>query len=168
MKIERPWIAVLALAGALMGCGSEDDEEEGRPDPAELACEEIDEVGETIEAPTTRDDRAPEIELSGEPQTVTLSETEPTYVRIEIAEDTAAILLLGTEDAVAGLYHGDEEEELVSAGPVEHCAEDIPEHFDVDFHEAGTYYLELAPSAASTLWLLLSEAAGHADEDSEH
>jgi hypothetical protein len=163
MKNELRWVAVLAVVAALAGCG-DDEEEAAVPDPAELACEEVDEAGESIEASTERDESAPEIELGGEPFAVALSDTEPTYVRVDITEDTPALLLLGTEDAVAALYHEDDEEELVSAGPVEQCADEIPEHFDIDFHEAGTYYIELAPSASSTLWLLLSGAEGHGDD----
>jgi hypothetical protein len=167
MKKELGWVAVLSVVAALVGCG--DDEEEATvPDPAELACDEVDEAGEHIEASTERDDSAPEIELGGEPYTVALSDTEPTYVRIEISEDTPALLLLGTEDAVAALYHEDDEEELVSAGPAEQCADEIPEHFDIDFHEAGTYYVELAPSASSTVWLLLARADGHAEDGQHH
>jgi hypothetical protein len=167
MRIELRWMAALTIAMALAGCG-DDTQESAVADPAELACDEVDEAGDSIEASSQRDDSAPEIELGGEPYTVTLSDTEPTYVRVEITEDTAALLLLGTEDAVAALYHEDEEEDLESAGPAEHCADDIPEHFDIDFHEAGTYYVELAPSASSTVWLLLSDAAGHGPEEHEH
>jgi hypothetical protein len=167
MKNELRWLAVLFVVAALVGC-SDDEEEATVPDPAELACDEVDEVGEGIDASTARDVNTPEIELGGEPYTVALSDTEPTYVRVEISEDTPALLLLGTEDTVAALYHEDDEEELVSAGPVEQCADEIPEHFDVDFHEAGTYYIELAPSASSTLWLLLSGAEGHGDEGHDH
>lgn len=167
MRSAPRWVLALAFAVAIAaGCGSGD--EHGAGDPAELACDETTEAGTSIEAATTRDDAAPELELGGEPYTVALSETEPTYVRVEIAEDAAALLLLDTEDVVTALYHGDEEEELVAAGPVERCEEDIPEHFDVDFHESGTYYLELAPSAADTVWLLLLDAAGHGHDDPDH
>jgi hypothetical protein len=167
MKNALRWAVVVAAVAALTGCG-DDPEEAAAPDPAELACDEVDEAGESIEGSTERDESAPEIELGGEPYTVALSGSEPTYVRVEVSEDTPALLLLGTEDAVAALYHEDDEEELLSAGPAEHCADEIPEHFDVDFHESGTYYLELAPSASSTVWLLLSGAAGHADEGHDH
>jgi hypothetical protein len=162
MRMELCGITALAVASVLVGCGDDDGDV---PDPTAAACDEIDEAGDRIEAATARDDDAPRIELGGEPFTVALSDVEPTYVRIDIAEESAAVLLLGAEDAVSALYHGDEEEELVPAGPVEHCADDIPEHFDVDFHEAGTYFLELAPSAASTLWLVLADATGHGHEE---
>lgn len=160
-KKRMVWVA-LAVALALgAGCGSDHAHDEGSPDPAELACEETAEEGTSLEAGSARDDSAPEIELGGEPYTVTVSDTAPTYVRVEIADHAVALLLVDAEDAVTALYHGDEEEELVSGGPVEACADDIPEHFDIDFHEAGTYYIELSPSAAGTVWLLLSDAAGH-------
>jgi hypothetical protein len=169
MNIKSRWILGMALSLALgAGCGSDDEHEHHEDDPAVLACDETSEEGTSATASTTRDDSAPELELDGEPYAITVSDSEPTFVRIEIAEDTAALLLVDTEDAVSALYHEDEEEELVSAGPVDACADDLVEHFDVDFHEAGTYYLELSPSAAGTLWLLLRDAAGHGHEHDDH
>jgi hypothetical protein len=171
-RSTRRWLPALALM--LGACG--DDDHDGHDhdgaagagseeDPAALACEERDEAGDAITAATARDDSAPEIAIDGEPRTVTLPDGEAGYVRVEIEEDTLALLLLQAENVVTGLYHGDEEEELVSAAAVDACAQDIPEHFDVDFHEAGTYYLRLGPSALPEVWLLLADAEGHADHE---
>jgi hypothetical protein len=162
------WRACALIGGLSIftACNGSDDEA-SLPDPAELACEETDEAGSEVTAATERDETAPEVEIGGEPYTVALSADEPTYLRVEVTEDTAAILLLGTEDAVTALYHEQEEEELSSAGPDEFCADEIPEHFDVDLHEPGTYFIELAPSAQPEVWLLLLNAEGHG-HDHEH
>lgn len=150
----------LAFALSAVGCGGDDTQ--ALPDPAELACAEVDEAGSPITASLERDETAPEIEVGAEPYAVTLSPDASTYVRIVVDADTPAILLLGAADVVTALYHEQEEEELTSAGADEFCADEIPEHFDVDLHQAGTWFVELAPSAVDEVWLLLSAAEGHA------
>jgi len=149
-----------ALLGCCAACG--DDGNAEPPDPAEAACVEVDEAGHPITASSTRDDAAPEIEIGAEPYAVRVSPDDPTFVRVEVAEDTAALLLVDTTDAVAALYHGPDEEPLESAGADEFCPEEIPEHFDLDLHQPGTYFIELGPSAVPEVWLLLSGAEGHA------
>jgi hypothetical protein len=174
------WLAASILTFAVAACGDDHDHHDsddhdhdhdgaagagGGDDPAVLACAERDEAGESLTASSAPDESAPALEIDGEPRTVALPDGEAGYVRVEIGEDTFALLLLEAENVVTGLYHGDEEEELISAGPVDPCADDIPEHFDVDFHEAGTYYVRLGPSALPEVWLVLADGAGHGDDD---
>jgi hypothetical protein len=158
----------LLLASLLLAsCGSDDatpddHDQTEEEDPAEHACVLGSDEGESITAGEQRGASAPEIELGHAPFTVALSEDAPSYLRIEASEDTPAVLFVSAADVVTGLYHEDDEEALDSAGPNPFCDDDIPEHFDLDLHEAGTYYLELAPSALSEVWIMLVEAEGHA------
>lgn len=153
--------ALLALA-TLLACGDDDLASEAKEDPAEHACEQTDEAGDRVSAGADRDDSAPRIELGDEPVTVELAGDEPRYLRVEVDEDTPVLLFASAENVVTGLFHGDEEEEIDAAGPNELCEQDIPEHFDLDLHEPGTYYLQLGPSALDKVWILLVGAEGHA------
>ena len=162
----RTWIA---LTGLLLlpyaGCGDDsepDEHEEHEHDPAEHACEHASEEGTEVAGGAERDESAPRLELGEEPYTIALDETEPRWVRLEVEDHTTAILLTNAEDVVTGLYHEDEEESLDSAGANTYCEEEIPEHFDLDLHEAGTYYLRLGPSALADAWIVIMEAEGHA------
>lgn len=166
MKTEmRIACCLLTAAVASSACGGDDAHEPA--DPAQLACDETDEAGTEIAASTARDETAPEIEIGAEPYAVALSASDRTYVRIEADEDTEAILLLGAEHVVTALYHEDAEEEIASAGANASCPDEIPEHYDLELHEPGTYFIELAPSAVDSVWLLLSGAAGHGHSDED-
>jgi hypothetical protein len=158
-----PSLAPVLLA-LLVACGDDDGDahSHGDQDPAEHACEHAMESGTELEGSAERDDSAPRIELGDEPYTITLAQDAARYVRLEIEEDTAVILFANEEDVVTGLYHEDEEESLVSAGANDHCEDEIPEHFDLDLQEAGTYYLALGPSTLSEAWIMVTEAEGHA------
>ncbi|MCK6529513.1 hypothetical protein L6R50_18825 [Myxococcota bacterium] len=150
----------LLTAGALALAGCEPEVE----DPAAHACEHVSEAGTAVTASDVMDANTPEIVLGEEPHTVTLAAATPGYVRVEIEGDTAALLFAGTADVVQGLFHGTEEESLPEPSPNDLCAEDIPEHYDLDFHEAGSYYLELLSAQGGDVWLLLSSAEGHGHE----
>ena len=145
---------------ALTACTPADEVE----DPEAHACEHVTEGGTAITAGADTAS-APGISVGDEPYVVTLVDSAAGYLSIEIAEDTAALLFLGTANVAATLWHGEEDEGLPEPAPNERCAEDIPEHFDLDFHEAGTYYLELGPAAVPDVWLYLSIADGHAHEE---
>lgn len=150
-------LTVLTLA--LLGCSSGEEAE----DPEVHACEHVGEAGTAVTAGADTAS-APAIAVGQEPYTVTLVDGAAGYVSVEVTEDTPALLFVGTADVAANLWHGDEEEGLPEPSPNELCAEDIPEHFDLDFHEAGTYYLTFGPAAVSEVWLMLSSAEGHAHE----
>jgi hypothetical protein len=150
-------VTVLLLLNA---CTSEKEGE----DPEVHACEHVSEGGTAITAGADTAS-APGIAVGDEPYTVTLVDSAPGYLSIEISEDTPALLFMGTADVAATLWHGEEEEGLPDPAPNDLCPDDIPEHFDLDFHEAGTFYLELGPAAVSDVWLYLSSAEGHAHEE---
>lgn len=144
-----------ALLISLLACSGGKTE-----DPEEHACEAIGEAGTTITAAAAMDDTAPSITPGEDPYTVTLVDSAAGYVAIEVAEDTPALLFMGTADVAADLYMPDGTAMgLPDAAPVEACAE-VPEHFDLDLHDAGTWYLELGPAAVAEVWLLL-HAGGH-------
>lgn len=132
-------------------------------DPTEHACEQAAAAGETLVASAAMDDSTALLPIDSEPYTVSLVDGAASYMAVEVSEDTATLLFLGTANVVTGLYNGTEEVELPASAVVDLCAADIPEHFDVDFHTAGTWYIELGPAAITEVWLLLSTAVGHED-----
>lgn len=141
---------MIALLISLFACSGETPE-----DPEAHACEVIDEAGTAITAAAAMDATAPSITPGETPYTVTLVESAPGYVAIEVAEDTPALLFMGTADVAADLYLPDGTAMgLPDPAPVEACTE-IPEHYDLDLHETGTWYLELGPAAVAEVWLLL-------------
>jgi hypothetical protein len=164
MPNRTPRILSLFALMPLLACADDDPTPDAEhEDPAEHACERTAEAGRKLMAGTARDDSAPRIELGDEPVTVELaSSDEPSYVRVEVDEDTPALLFTSAENVLTGLFHEDDEEEIDAAGANEFCEDDIPEHFDLDLHEPGTYYLQLGPSALDEVWILLTAAEGHA------
>lgn len=161
MKIRgAPAARWLVTAGALALAGCEAEAE----DPATHACEHVSDAGTAVTASDAMDASTPEIALGDEPHTVTLAAATPGYVRVEVEGDTAALLFVGTADVLQGLFHGTDEESLPEPSPNDLCADDIPEHYDLDFHEAGSYYLELLSAPGGDVWLLLASAAGHGHE----
>ncbi|MFN7147370.1 MAG: hypothetical protein ACK4YP_26615 [Myxococcota bacterium] len=150
---------LLALALPLVACTPTPEKE----DPEAHACEHVTEAGTTVVAGADPAS-AGAIAIGEEPYTVTLVEGAAGYVAIEVDEDTPALLFLGTADVAASLWHGEEEVGLSSPAPNDLCPDDIPEHYDLDLHEAGTWLLELGPAAVSDVWLLLSSAEGHGHE----
>ena len=138
--------------------GSDDDPE--LEDPAEHACEHVDIDGERVTAGETRDDTAAEIHV-GEPYTVTLPDGAVGWIRLVVTDPGGRLAFTRDANVLTGLFHGDEEETLTSAGANMHCADDLAEHFDLHLHEAGTFYLRLGPTASNEAWLLLTEAEGH-------
>lgn len=130
-------------------------------DPIEHACEQAATAGDALDSSATMDDSTALLPIDSEPYTVALIDGTPSYVAVEVSEDTATLLFVGTADVVTGLYNGAEEVELPASEGVDVCPDDIPEHFDLDFHTAGTWYIQLGPAAITEVWLLLSTAEGH-------
>jgi hypothetical protein len=137
-------------------------DEEGE-DLAAHACEHAGEAGDTIAAAADTMN-APELPMDGEPHTVTLVPGAAGFVSVAVDGDTAALLFAGTPDVVTGLYEGDEEQTLGEEAPNEDCPDDIPAHFDLDFHDAGTWYVEVGPAAVADVWLLLIEGTHEHEE----
>ena len=134
-------------------------------DPAEHACEEVTEAGTPVTAVDVRDaTAAPLVEIGAEPYLVTLPASGTGYVRLVTdAPEEAAILFFDGSNVLTEVY--DEAGTalgVTSAGENTFCPTDIPEHFDFDFEAMGAHYLEL--TSARAVWLLVSEAEGHAHE----
>ncbi|MCC7538251.1 MAG: hypothetical protein IT379_18645 [Deltaproteobacteria bacterium] len=164
MTRRRAWrvVAIVAAVAApsLMGCG---EDEPAVEDPSEHACEHRSIAGAALASSAERA-TAPTITVGEETYTVTPSATERTYLRVVVTRDTPALLFTSVANVVTGLYEGDAQVTLPAGAPNELCAAEIPEHFDLDFHEAGDWFIELGPSAVPSFWLLLTEATGHAHE----
>ena len=134
-------------------------------DPAAHACEHAATSEGSITAGAAMDTTAGALPIDAEPYTAVLTAGAPGYLAIEVTGDTPALLFLGVADVAANLYSGAEEVGLPEGAPNEACATDIPEHFDLDLHTAGTWYLELGPAAIDQVWISLASAEGHAHEE---
>ncbi|MCS6798808.1 MAG: hypothetical protein NZ898_09795 [Myxococcota bacterium] len=151
---------VLVPAVALFGCGGHDDHD--HEDPAAHACEHRADPGMSVTAAMTRGPDAPLVEIGEATYTVMLDGSGPRYVRLETSAPRDVLLFVSVADVVRRLYRGDEARSLISGGPNQHCASQIAEHFDVELDAAGTWYLELGPAAVPSVWLMVTDAAGHA------
>lgn len=129
-------------------------------DPAEHACEHAELEGERLTAAANRDATAPPVEL-GEPATIALPDGASGWVRFEVDHPGGILAFARDANVLTAFYLGDDEEELISAGPNEACSEDLREHFHLTVEEAGSFYLRLGPTATNEGWLLLTDAAGH-------
>jgi hypothetical protein len=145
-----------------LGCGEDDDPGPAGEDPAAHACEHVADTGTAVTAGTDRAG-APAIAPSDEPYTVTVLAGAPSFVRIDGGID--ALLFTQSAGAVIGLYHEQETTSVLPAPePNADCPAEIPEHFDLALDTTGAWYVELAPAATPSVWLALTEAAGHAHE----
>jgi len=152
--------ALAALALPLAGCTEETEGE----DPAEHACEQVQEAGMAVTASEAADTTAPELMVADTPHTVTLPAGVPGYVRVEVGSDGAdALLFTRTADLVQGLWLGTEEQTLPTGAPNAACPEDLPDHFDLSLVE-GTWYIEMLSAQGGEEWVMLTSAAGHSDE----
>ena len=142
----------LTLA-ALTACGKETAE-----DPAQHACEHVTEADATL--PAAADGESAPALGEDVATVVTLTDGAAGYVSITVEADEALLLFADTADVVTGLWDPSDADILPEGGPNELCAEDLPEHFDLDL-TAGTYLLELGPAAVSEVWLMLTPAEGH-------
>ena len=147
---------VFLLAVPLFGCNVM--EPELLP---EHACEHVEVAGTTVTAADSLDgDATAVIHPSHEPWTVDLPVGAPGFVRMEIEEDTSAVLFLGTADVVRSLTYCDCPIPLHEPEPNGHCAEEIPEHYHLDLWP-GIWHLELL--GTDSTWLMLA-SVDHAHE----
>ncbi len=142
----------------LLACGDKADEVE---DPAAHACEELG-SGEGITASTTPEE-APALTL-GEGATVSLPAGEAGWVALSV-NPGEYLLFADTADVVTGIWLDGVELDLPTGSANEDCPTEIPEHFDLDIEEGGTYGLRLGPSVVDSVWLMLSESEGHGHEE---
>lgn len=153
--------AMLTLFGlALAACGSDDDDHHHdaheSEDPAEHACEHLDEA--PLELVATPDDAPPELELERLSR-VALPAGEPGFVVLVGPLD--ALLFADTANVVSGLSRVGSSAELLPEGePNEHCPQALPEHFDLQLG-AGSFRLRLGPSVLDSVQLLLTSSDGH-------
>jgi hypothetical protein len=154
-QLSIAWTAVL-----LGACGDPESEQLAEEDPAEHACEHVGQAGTPIQGADTRSADAPEIAQAETPYEVALSRSAPVYVRLVGPAD--GLLFSNPSQIVNGLYfESSTATELPEGAPNEFCPSDVPEHFDLALEQAGNYYLELAPSAVASVWLLHTSAEGH-------
>jgi hypothetical protein len=152
----------MSLIAFLLACGKADTAE--AEDPEAHACETVG-AGGALTAGAAPDDTAPALPIGEAGYVVTLVDGAPGYLKVDVAEpETAALLFLDTADVVTGLWFEATEETLPAGAPNDQCATEIPEHFDLDFHEAGTWYIQVGPAAVTEAWMLLHDAAGHVHE----
>ncbi len=147
----------------LLACGPEGTDTAHDEDPGVHACEQLDAAGTGIDAGASIDE-ATAIEPSEQPYEVTLASDSSTWLRIEVDQEEELLLFVDLADVVLDLLHEQSPEGVADAGANEHCPDDLPAHFHLDLHEPGTYQLELAPSAADSLWLMLLESGEHEHE----
>lgn len=139
-------------------CGTEEEAE----DPAVHACEQVAEAAAELTASASPDDTAPELAFDGEPVRVALPAGMAGYVRVVTdAPEELGILFFDRTEVLNGIVHEGASLPATSAGANAFCPDEIPEHFDVDFEEPGTYFLELGPTATDEVWMILSDAGGH-------
>jgi len=149
----RLTLPFLAFAFA---CGGEEEHEE--PDVA--ACTHIQEAASPLTASATRES-APAIAFGESPYEVTLDAAEKTYVAVTVAEAKHGVFYLSAADVATGkMFLGQTELALEASSANEHCAAAIPDHYHLELDAAGTYAIELSPSAVKVKLLLLEE-----DED---
>lgn len=156
-------MTALLLSLLAVACGDPKDDTATAEDPATHACEQAGNAGTAITAGATREEDASAVlEVGEDPFTVTLVDGATGWVRLDVPEPASLLLFAGTADVVMDLTHEDTAEGLPTPAPVEGCPDEVPEHFDLDLHEAGTWHLALGPAVVDTVWLLLLDAAGHA------
>jgi hypothetical protein len=85
-------------------------------------------------------------------------------VKVESAEDQAALLFLEADGVVTGISFNGEAQSLPDAAPNEECPDEIPAHYDLDL-EPGTWTFQLGPIAAASVWMNLVDAGSHAHEE---
>lgn len=134
-------------------------------DPLEHACEHFAEGPGTAVSAGATPEEAPGLTIGEEAYTVSLVAGAAGYVGINVTGDTAAILFLNTADVANNLWKGTEEVGLPEAAPDDFCPDDLPEHYDLDLHTAGSWYIELGPAAVADLWLMVAPAGDHVDEE---
>lgn len=152
------WTGIALCAFACGACGG-DEEAPAAEDPAEHACEHVNETGTAVTATDARAS-APPIEPSDTPYTVTLVPAKPSFLTITGGID--ALLFTRAPGVVSGVFHEQDTTNLAAAPvPNEKCPSEIPEHFDLALDQGGSYYVELAPAATASVWLALTLAGDH-------
>ena len=154
------WMGWATCSLALAGCGGDDEHARGEEDPAQHACEHVNESGMPIVAGTDRA-TGPTIAVSEEPYTLTVVAGAEAWLSIQGGID--ALLFTKETGVVTGLFHEQATDSALGAPePNERCPAELPEHFDLELEEAGTWHLKIGPVATDSVWLALTQSSGHA------
>jgi hypothetical protein len=153
-------LGVGAVALALVGCNVVEAEELG-----EHACEHVDEAGTSLDAAPSIDEAGDAlVEISGEPYSVGLDAGTPGFVRIEVLEDTPAVLFVGAAGVIQELLLWDVPVPLPEPAADGFCGDVIPEHFHLSLYP-GFWHLRLESPDAGSVWLMLAPAGAHVHTD---
>ena len=149
------------VAGLLAGCNVMEPEGLG-----EHACAHVSVPGTAVDAAPTMDEAsASVIGISDQPWTVALVAGGPGFVRIDVVEDSVAVLFAGDAGVVRGLTFCGFDFPLPDLAPNGFCSEDIPEHVHLTL-PSGVWHLELESDSVDSVWLMLAPAA--VAHDHEH
>jgi hypothetical protein len=158
------YFTALLIVPLGISCSDDQDHPETEVDPEAVICDHWDEARTAVDAGATTDD-APVLVPGDEPYQISLPAAGSGYRGFVTIQGPADVLLFMGQAAVAsGLTSaGEDADQLPAPVPNEHCANDIPEHFDLELSE-GDFHLELGPSTVSSLVAALVHADGHAHE----
>lgn len=159
------WTNMVILFALCVACADKKaSEQEATVDPGQLACDNVGHAEFQLDASAVPES-APTLLPSQSPLAVTLPVAPHGYEGYLAIQGPGALLLFtDTAAMVSSLTRGSETaNRLPAPAPNANCPQAIPEHFDLDL-EADRYYLHIGPSALPTLWIGLTDAAGHAHE----
>lgn len=157
MKNKTAILATIIFGG--FACGEEEPKE---PSIDEEACALIAKTPTVITANADRA-AAPALATGENVYQITLDTAMKTYVQVVAAEPGDFAMFLSLDNVASGKYFlGAAEKTLAGGEPNENCAAAIPDHYHLELEEAGTYAIELNPSAAKVNVVI------HPDEDHAH
>jgi hypothetical protein len=148
----------VVIAALLVACTPE------QPDEDAHVCDHLTEETMAITAVAAIGDvdAASTLRVEHDPYEVTLVDGASGFLGVDPGDHESVTLWVGTADVVQTGYLDGTEWPIDSAGANEHCAGDIPEHFDLEFG-SGAWGIEVGPAAVDTVWIQVSE--GHEPEE---
>lgn len=165
-RVANP-LFLAAVTLAMLGCpATEEDDFPAEMCEVMLAGAILDLVASTemISAPelTVTEDHA-----DGQVNVITgLSDADATYVAFTPEEDGELVLFADTAGVVMGLFEDGAEQTLPEGSPNDECAADIPEHWHLeDLTRGSIYTLQLGPTAAAELHLVIAHHEGEHEHD---
>lgn len=157
--MKAKYSAILAAMLSSLSCGDEDPEEVSID---EEACELIAGSPTAITAALDQNS-APALATGEHVYQLTLDTAMKTYFKVEAAEPGDFAMFLSLDNVASGKYYLGAAEKSLAAGEAnENCAAAIPDHYHLELEEAGTYVIELNPSAAKVNVVI------HPDEEHMH
>lgn len=151
----------------LLGCSAEEEENF----PLEM-CEAIAEGATTDLVARADIGSAPELSITEDHENAQvnmitgLSDAEATYIAFSSEVDGGLVLFADTAAVVTGLFEDGNQTTLPAGSPNGECEADIPEHWHLDDLMGGTTYaLQIGPTAATELHLLIAYHVGAHDHE---